>query len=202
MDWEWRPRAGQCRGAEDERLDRFQEIGVEGDGGGLADEIESEMDLDQALTTFDVAFETAEGAAADADADAGLEGGGELDVVFGFEGLKDGLELFLEFILDGNVEQIRDVIALEHLGAGVAGEAEEDVTGEEGFFEDDGFAAVFFDAAVEGQGGFEGGAAAVIGEFFFAAGTGMGDEPEDFGGGRIEAFSGVEEVGIRMGGGG
>lgn len=164
----------------------------------MADEVESEMDLDQALAAFDVTFEAAEGTSSDADPDTGLEGGSELDVVFGFEGLEDGLELFLEFILDGDVEQIGDVIALEDFGSGVAGESEEDVTREERFFEDHGFAAVFFDAAVEGQGGFEGGAATVFGELFFAARAGMGDEPDHFEDGRIEAFPGIHEVGIGM----
>lgn len=136
-------------------VDEFEVGGVDADGGGLADEIEAEKDEEFALAFFDVALHAAEGAGDDADAfaDSDVREGG--DFVVGFEGSEDGVELILEGLLVGNVEEIRDVIALVHFFALVREEVEENVVREQRFFERDGFAGIFFDALKERKCGLE-----------------------------------------------
>jgi hypothetical protein len=158
---------------------RFQLIGFEFDGGGLADEVEAEENSGHAVTFFDPAFHAAEGAGFDEDAHAFADLRGEQDLQVSVQGEENVVQLPGEEFLVEDLEEIGHVFALVDFLPLGGEHFQEEIPGEEGFEEGYRFASVFADGAVEGQGGGDVFLGAVLLEFLFAARPGMGHEPND-----------------------
>ena len=136
------------------------------------------MNIGHTRTGFDKAFQPAQWAGRYFDAGADANFRSEKNFEAGFETEENVAELFLEGVLVGNVEEIGDVIALVNFLALRGLELEEDVIGEEWFFEDSGFALIFLNAAIKGQGHFETLTFAVFSQFFLATRPGVSHVPE------------------------
>ena len=121
--------------------------------GRLANEVEAEQSGVRAVAFFHPGFHAAKRALLNLDAHAFANVGGKADFEVRFESLEDFAQLDRERFLIGNVQEVGDEITVVDFVPLLANELEEDVAGEKGFAEYDGFASVFVRRTIARQGG-------------------------------------------------
>ena len=158
-------------------IEGFEEVGVDFEGGGLAEDIDFEDEFGGIFFGEDDAFHADEWSGGDAAAVSLFEIGMGVEAGAFREGLVDLGDFFDEGVLVDDFDDLGDAIGGEGFIAGVLIAVEKDIAAEEGQegFEFSAFADGEFFA--EGQEVGDVGLEEIPGEGLFVAGFGVGDPP-------------------------
>ncbi len=158
---------------------QFQISRFQFDGRSLAYEIQPDQNHGHAVALFHPALDAAQRAVFDFDAHAFAYRRGQADFQIRFKRPEDVTQLADEKFLVGHIEQVGQIITLQHQVTLFLRHLQKDIAREQRLVKHRSFAAIAVGRAVAGHLGRHVLPLAVLQQFLFAARTGMGDIPKD-----------------------